>query len=180
MEKLKKSIIKFYNSLTSKGKLTLWSVLVIILALLYALVIRNGYKDNEINYNKVNIETLLSDSEVTYNRDIIMSLEGILNSIMKVSDGTLRINDNNISYRDLYNSVVSENYKKKISYSKFKKSMDKVLTDAYDGGSYDSNKTYITEVLYAHGYNMYLIKLGDNSYIGIIMNPSSYNIGYIE
>jgi len=180
MNKIKKSIMDLYNSLSSKQKLVVLIVFVSIMALIYFNFIKNDYKGDDIDYRKISIESLIESSEVVYDRDLIMSIDKCVNNILKVNNESLIMNNRKVKVRNLYDELVSNNYKKSLSYSKFKNKMNQFYQNVLNDEGYIDGKNYIDTVLYSSKNNMYLIKLGEISYIGIIINDFSYTIGYIE
>lgn len=183
---IKKFLYDYYNSLTSNQKLIYCICIFLFVISIYYIFINNSYRENEINYKKVDLTTIINSSDICYDRNIIKSLDDILNDIIKVHDRSLIVNNKNISLKKFYNESVSDNYKKAISYKKFKEKINN-LYDNYFMSYQDINYSYYIDlVYYSQGYDMYLIKVVstkniNDMYIGFkLLDDSEYIISFIE
>lgn len=189
MRKLGDAIMQFYNSLTSRGKLILAFAVLVILMLFSSLVINNSYRTEEINYNKLTAVQIIEKSDVIYSRNEIASLDEITEKILKIHTKELVIKNDKVSIRDLYNNTVLDNYKKELSYRKFKKKLnhfyDKVFTNR-NSEYLDKNINFIEKVYFSYDYNMYIIEIreefeNENTYLGIrLINNNEYKISFVE
>lgn len=180
MNKIKKMITDLYNSLNSKEKLILVIILIIIMSFIYFTFIKNSYKKNDIDYRKISIESMKDSAEVVYDRNLIMGIDECINNILKVNDGAFKLNNKTVTIKNIYDEVVSDNYKKSVSYNKFKKKIENVYKNVLGNEGYIDGKKYIKNVLYSSNNNIYLVEIGDDSYIGIVIDDFSYTIGYVE
>ena len=188
MNKIKNFILNWYYSLNSREKLILAVVMLFLLILFYFVFIRNSYRENEINYNELNSQEIIDNSNVVYNRERILSLDEIIVKIFKINQSRLNINDKIVSIKELYNNSVTNNYKKEISYKKFKQKIELIQQDVYgdlNNIEVDYFNTIIDKVYYSDKYDMFLVKLKTinekDRYIGLrIINEYNYNIVYID
>ena len=181
--------MQFYNSLTSRGKLILAFAVLVVLMLFSSLVINNSYRSDEINYNNLTATQIIEKSNVIYARNEIVSLDEVLEKILKIHTGELVIKNDKISIRDLYNNTLLDNYKKELSYGKFKKKLnhfyDKVFLNK-NAEVLDTNNNYIEKVYFSYDYNMYIIEIkeefeNENTYLGIrLINNNEYKISFVE
>lgn len=184
MSNLYKKISNYYNSLSSKGKLILITLLVLILAIIYYLLARGSFREGEINYKDFNIQTAIDNSDVVYERGKISKADETVQDILDVNTKQYIVNGKVVTVKQLYKYVVSNNYKKVISYHKFKKLLNNFYKKMYSSdGTYSKN--YIDKVYYYSSYSMYIVKLntlnGEDAYIGIIgLDNDKFTIGYIE
>lgn len=189
MGKIVDTIMQYYNSLTSRGKLILAFAILIILMIFSALVINNSYRTEEINYNNLTATQIIENSSVVYARNEIATLDEIVKKILKVHTGEITIKNKRTSIRDLYNETVLDNYKKELSYGKFKKKInhfyEKVLFNK-NITSINKELNFIEKVYYSYDYNMYIIEIkeefeSENTYLGIrLINNNEYKISYVE
>lgn len=181
---IKNFLYDYYNSLTSKQKLIYCICIFLFVISIYYMFINKSYRENEINYKKLDSLSIINSSEICYDRDIIKCLDDILDDIIKVYDKNLFINNKKVSLRKFYNEVVSDNYKKAISYRKFKNKVNN-LYDNYNM-FYKNYGCYIDLVYYSEVYDMYLVKLISTNdindlYIGFrLFDNSEYIISFIE
>lgn len=187
MNKIKKYLMDYYNSLDKKQKMILVIILVLILSIVYFAFIKNNYREGEIDYNNVDIQDILESSEIIYERGKIKTLDEILNNILKIYYNSYYIDTEEVSIKDLYNNSVYTSYTNKISYSKFKNKLNSIYQNVLEGEQVSSldNNTYIKNVFYSYEYDMYLIELkgkNHNPYIGIRLYTTEnvYKITYIE
>lgn len=185
MEKLRKNIIGWYSSLTSQQKLKISIIGLVILISFYLIFIRNSYRQDEINYKNISNDSIIQSSYMVYDRNIILTLDEIIEKILKVETNEYRIKDKQISINTLYKDAVSYNYKKNITKKQFKNKMNLVYEKVLNNENYNAYKNYIQEVYFSEQYDMYLIRLNtcDDSeiYIGIkIIDDYFYNIVYFQ
>ena len=147
MSDTREKITNFFNSLTTKEKLILLFILVVILVVFYILVINNNYRGTDINYKDLKSENIIEYSSVVYDRDEILVIDEVVDEILKINDGTWVLNNEPITIKDIYSQVVTPNYKKKMSYNKFKNALNSVYQKVLgENGKYDSGKNYIDTV----------------------------------
>lgn len=187
MNKIKNKLLNLYNSLNKKQKLFLYLGIVIILSIIYFGLINNNYRENDINYNKINVQSIIADSELIYDRGIIKTIDDISKKILSVNYNAYYIDNKNVTLNNIYNSTFYSSYMKKISYSKFKKKISLLYKNVLSNDQISSFelKSYINSVSYSKEYDMYLIEftgIDHNSYLGIRLYSTDgfYKITYIE
>ena len=181
MKNIKQRILDFYNSLSKKNKMVIVAFIVLFLAIIYYLFVKNNYRAEEINYKKMDINNVISKSTIIYNRTTLLELQDILEKIFDVQCGRMTVNNKVITLKQLYDNAIPYNYSKALSYNKFKKKINDISTKI----TLDFEN--IINIVYYYGdYDMYLVKLNTNNledvYIGIkiFQSTSNYSIIYIE
>lgn len=185
MEKIIKNITSFYNSLTSTQKLLFVGIIVLVLMLFYFVFISGSYRGLDINYKKVDENTLIEKSVIVYDRDECQVVDDIIDKILKIKDQTWYVENKFVNAKDLYTHAVTPTYKKKISKGKFTNCLNTLLNNVLgEDGKYDQNKSYMDLTYYCAEYDTYLIKLktinGEDNYIGIRIEGNNYLITYIK
>lgn len=189
MRKIMDTIMQYYNSLTSRGKLILAFTILVVLMLFSSLVINNSYRADEIDYNNLTATQIIEKSDIVYVRSEIATLDEIIGKVLKVHTGELILKNDIASIRDLYNNAVLDNYKKELSYGKFKNK----INHFYQKTLFNRNVTninndinYIKKVYYSYDYNMYIIEVNEefeteNTYLGIrLIENNEYKISFVE
>lgn len=186
MNKLKENILKWYYSLAAKEKLILSISILVILIIFYLIFIKDNYRENEINYKNLTSKEIIETSEITYDRNILASLDEVLVKIFKVKNSKLIIKNKTINMNKLYQEAISNNYKKCISKSKFKNKLSDICENTLNKPNDELNflKSNIKCVYFSAKYDMYLIEINlindVSSYIGIRVKDNTYTIVYIE
>ena len=189
MNKIKEKIARFYNSLTIKQKLIYATVLVVIATIIYLIFVNNSYRNTDINYNKIDTAKIIESSNVLYDRATIASLDDILKNLLRIKFKNYYIENEEVTLKKVYSNLVTTNYKKKMSYGKFKKTMENLYTNiiANDDINLMLSKEYIKKVYYSNEYDIYLLELKSQqnevkNYIGIrlLNNDTEFAITYLE
>ena len=186
MDRLIQKVTKFVDSLTSKGKLIFVLSIFLFLVLFYSIFIANNDRSSNINYKNLNVEKLISNSTLVYDREKLYSLQEITNKILKISDESWILDEKPVTIKKLYSVAVMPGYKKKISFRSFKNKLDNIFEETLGKEKkFDAENNYIDTVYYNAEYNMYVVKFStqnqeDNAYLGIIMDDGKYLITYVE
>lgn len=187
MNNLKEKVITWYEDLSTNKKMILIFFIVILLALLYYIFINNNYREGEINYSKFDINDIIIESNIIYDRSMIDSLDEVLKDFLKIKYNSLNLGDKKISLSKYYNSVVLNSYKKDISAIKFNKISKNFFLKVL--GENDINfleyQNFINKVYYSKDHNMYIIKVNtvdkSDAYFGVVVsNSSNYQLSYIQ
>lgn len=183
-----------FNSLTTKQKMLF--ALLCLVVLMIGTYILSSPKDG-INYKTANKDTFISNSTVSYNRDVYAILDDIIKKYIDSYQTIEKLDTTNlIEYVYLgyttreYYSALTPGYKKylgKGKYMELAKSMLNKFVTRNENGIVIHNDIPIKEVYRINDTNMYFCKLNTineniESYIGIKIDSSSntYSIFYLE
>ncbi len=187
MNNLKEKIIDWYENLNTNKKIFFVFVVVAFLGVIYYFFINNNYREGEINYKKFNINEIVVESNIIYDRSMINSLDGVLKDFLKVKYNSLYLGDKKISLSKYYNNTVLNSYKKEMSQLKFKKTSKEFFLKVLGENdiSYLEYGNFIDKVYYSKDYDMYILKVKtldeNDAYFGIVVsNNSNYQISYIQ
>ena len=185
MSELKGKLFEYFSSLSTAKKL-IWVIgILILLVIFYLFFIKNNYRGSDINYNDINAQKIIEYSSEVYDRDELLSVNLVIENILKIYENKWVLNNKPITLKNLYDNATTENYKKSISRSKFEKKIEEIYSKIFDvNEKYNSSKNYIEKVYHSDTYDMYLIKLksfnNSEAYIGIKIDGESYLIKYAE
>lgn len=190
MGELKNKIISKYNSLNSREKL-IWAIgILLMFVIIYHIFLTSVPRANEIDYRNLTTQMIIEDSKIEYDRGKISSLNGIVENMLKLEYSELMIDGKTVSKREFYNATVTNNYKKNISFGRFKKVLSHINEKVYYGyenRNMVNTKDVINCVYYSPNYDMYLIELKENyeqenTYIGIRLTSETktYSVVYLE
>ena len=156
---IKKKIFNYYNSLNSKQKL-IWvvGILVFFMIIYYTFISSNTRVNDNINYDNFNLQDLSESYDIVYDRAIIYSLDEIISKILNIKNDMYYVNEEKVTIKDIYNELLTVNYKKNISYRDFEDNFNNFL-QKINYNEYDNSQTKIDTVYFSDLYNMYLIKL---------------------
>lgn len=188
---IKNRINIFISKLSSRQQLLLLIVGVLLLAILYYVLTGTDTGDTNINYNDINVQQIIDNSVVEYDRGRIETLNVIINNILNVNNDMFLVEDKTITINDLYKYATSENYRNYLSRGSFKRKIQTLYSKVFNGYNdinYIPLEMTIKCVYYSEYYdNMYLVELYDNdeqnnTYLGIGLNESKnrFYIMYIE
>lgn len=188
---IKNRINIFISKLSSRQQLLLLIVGVLLLAILYYVLTETDTGATNINYNDINVQQIIDNSVVEYDRGRIETLNVIINNILNVNNDMFLVEDKTITINDLYKYATSENYRNYLSRGSFKRKIQTLYSKVFNGYNdinYIPLEMTIKCVYYSEYYdNMYLVELYDNdeqnnTYLGIGLNESKnrFYIMYIE
>ncbi|MGN1012994.1 MAG: hypothetical protein ACI4ON_04090 [Clostridia bacterium] len=165
-------------------------IIIIFVSIIYFLIINNSYRQGEINYKNLNSKLIIENSNVIYDRAILMTIDDICNDLLKVNFNSLVLDGKQVKLKDIYKYDVTSNYKKEISSRKFIKKMSEIYNNVFNENEDISSLEYkqiIEAVYYSAQYDMYLVKIKTNNqdvqnYIGIRLYNSNtkFSIIYVE
>lgn len=183
MNKIIKRVVEFYNSLTTKNRLILLFIIVLIAGLIYSGIINNSSRNGETNYGKLTKEEILSQSYEVKDRAIIMEIDFILNKIADIKYGRYYYKNNIIELNDLYSACADNTLKKSVSKRKFNSKISSFYENVLSEQSSNEINNFINKVYYSSLYNIYMVELKNNpdEYIGftLYMSDKSFFITYI-
>lgn len=183
--------IKFYiEGLTSKQKLIYSIVFVIVMAFIVKVIFGNIIKNKEsiISYDKISGEEMYITSQSFDDDNTYVILKSISDDIInEIMDKKRYSNGKLVSTKEIYNSVLTTDYRRNISLSKFKKLNAEIANKISEIKNNDLDIVPYSIVEYTEDY--YLVqfssKVGEqeiNFYIGIVLNSvtKQYYIWYLE
>lgn len=183
--------IKFYiEGLTSKQKLIYSIVFVIAMAFIVKVIFGNIIKNREsvINYDKISGEEMYITSQSFDDENTYVILKSISDDIInEIIDKKRYSNGKLVPTKEIYNSVLTTDYRRNISLSKFKKLKAEIANKISEIKNNNLDIVPYSIVEYTEDY--YLVqfssKVGEqeiNFYIGIVLNSvtKQYYIWYLE
>ena len=190
-EVVDKSISKirvFLSNMNSSQKL----LITIIFAALVMIVVKLGFENNsnlaEIDYKVINGEYIYIASSVIDDNDVYVTLKSISDDFISICQGYKRNqNLDKISVEDVYNGVLTNEYKKSIKKKKFKERIEE-FTNKINLIS-ENNLSLIPDSITEYKENYYLVRYEssvndkeNNMYLGIMLDSSrqKYYIWYVE
>lgn len=183
-------IIEKFNSLKEIQKLVLCIITVILLIIGSYLLSKIRFGKSLIDYSEFKITDVVSSLEESTDRQIFVNSEQIVSRLIQTYYGEYSINNKKVSMKDLYDHTIFDEYKYKLSKSKFKSFIKNISEDFYEeynlkNVSEIKNDSIISSVyVYSEAYDMYIVKLNiqkNEHYIGIKYdNENSFEIFYIN
>ena len=189
MNKIKDSLLNIYNSLNNTQKLILAIIIVVCFSLFYLLVVKNSYREDEINYNTLNFSTIIEESDIVYDRSIIKSFDEVLNNILKINYDSYYVNNKKITFKKVYENMIYNSYTKELSYGNFKKKIKALYNNVLGESNINilDNNNFINKVYYSSELDMYIISVSHinddaNSFIGlkVFKDENIFKIAYLQ
>ena len=189
MNNIIQNLTKKINTLNSQKKLVLFIILILFCTFIYFGIVKNSYRENEINYKKIDFSSVISTSDIVYDRATIKSLDEVLENILMVNYDAYYIDNKKVTLRKVYDNLIYNTYQKEVSYGKFKNKINDLYNNILGNSTIEviQNKNFINKVYFSNELGMYFLEIShlndeNNSYIGIMINEDEkiFKITYVQ